>query len=162
MAPAPPRVQCAQIRRKDPARHDALRRFILETVSPLRSVDFIEAADACGIAVLESDGVEALAAPFEDRCAPLLRISPGTNRLAFALALAAAALRPGFRGGMGDPAVIRDPEVSPLARDLLLPPPALAALPAVERTPDTSARRFRLPEPLVLLCLGRSPGPCPV
>jgi hypothetical protein len=146
----------------DPARHDALRRLILEAASPPRSVDLIEAADACGIAVLETDGPEALAAPFEDGCAPLLRISPGTNRLAFALALAAAALRPGSRDGVGDPTVIRDPEVCALALDLLLPPPALAALPAAERTPDVLARRFRLPEPLVLLCLGRGRGPCPV
>lgn len=146
----------------DPDRHDALRRLVLEAASPPRSVDLLEAAEACGIAVLETDGPDGLPAPLEDGKSPLLTIAPGTNRLAFALALAAAALRPGSRAGAGDPAVVQDPEVCTLALDLLLPPPALAVLPEAERTPAALARRFRLPEPLVLLCLGRGRGPCPV
>lgn len=146
----------------DPDRHDALRRLVLEAAQPPRSVDLIAAADACGIAVLETDGPEGLAAPLEDGQAPILRLSPGTNRLAFALAIAAAALRPGSRPGVADPEIIKDPEVCTLALDLLLPPPALAAIPPEERTPEILARRFRLPEPLVLLCLGRGRGPCPV
>ncbi len=146
----------------NPDRHDALRRLIIEAASPPRSVNLLEAAKACGITVLESDGPEGLPAPLKDGRTPLLTIAPGTNRLAFSLALAAAALRPGSHAGVGDPEIIKNPEICTLALDLLLPPPALAALPEAERTPAALARRFRLPEPLVLLCLRRGRGPCPV
>lgn len=143
-------------------RYIALRRLLLAAASPPRSVDLMEAAEVCGITVLETNDPEGILVTFRDGQDPILTIAPNTSRLAFALALAAAALCPGSRVGIRDKAVIKDPEVCTLALDLLLPPNALAAIPESERSIENLAKRFRLSPPLVHLCLHRGHGPCPV